>query len=169
MDAEVKGMYTTLKLTFEAKIATLTLSRAEKRNAISHQLIDEFLAALQEVEHSAGAGADCGRRGQGILRRDGPGRPAGAGDADGGGEPSPQPAHRDAVPLALRFPEDDDCGGERRGHCGRRGAGYAVRLYPGRRRRRASVIPRCGLDLCRRWFRHFCCGRWARNMPAICC
>jgi methylglutaconyl-CoA hydratase len=46
-------MYTTLKLTFEGKIATLTLSRAEKRNAISHQLIDEFLAALEEVEHSA--------------------------------------------------------------------------------------------------------------------
>src|ERR1700687_4566007 len=45
-------MYTTLKLTFEGKIATLTLSRAEKRNAISHQLIDEFLAALQEAEHS---------------------------------------------------------------------------------------------------------------------
>ncbi len=47
------AMYTTLKLTFEDKIATLTLSRAEKRNAISHLLIDDFLAALQEVEHSA--------------------------------------------------------------------------------------------------------------------
>jgi methylglutaconyl-CoA hydratase len=45
-------MYTTLKLTFETKIATLTLSRAEKRNAISHALIDEFLAALNEVEES---------------------------------------------------------------------------------------------------------------------
>jgi methylglutaconyl-CoA hydratase len=45
-------MYTTLKLTFEAKVATLTLSRAEKRNAICHALIDEFLAALNEVEHS---------------------------------------------------------------------------------------------------------------------
>jgi methylglutaconyl-CoA hydratase len=45
-------VYTTLKLTFEGKIATLTLSRAEKRNAISHQLIDEFLAALQEVEQA---------------------------------------------------------------------------------------------------------------------
>jgi methylglutaconyl-CoA hydratase len=45
-------MYTTLKLTFEGKIATLTLSRAEKRNAISHALIDEFLAALEEVEQS---------------------------------------------------------------------------------------------------------------------
>jgi methylglutaconyl-CoA hydratase len=46
-------MYTTLKLRYEGRIATLTLSRAEKRNAISHQLIDEFLEALQEVEHSA--------------------------------------------------------------------------------------------------------------------
>jgi len=46
-------MYTTLKLTFEGKIATLTLSRAEKRNAICHALIDDFLDALQEVEASA--------------------------------------------------------------------------------------------------------------------
>ncbi len=46
-------MYTTLKLTFETNIATLTLCRAEKRNAISQHLIDEFLAALEEVEKSA--------------------------------------------------------------------------------------------------------------------
>lgn len=46
-------MYTTLKLTFDDKIATLTLSRAEKRNAICHALIDDFLAALREVERSA--------------------------------------------------------------------------------------------------------------------
>jgi methylglutaconyl-CoA hydratase len=45
-------MYATLKLTFEAKIATLTLSRPEKRNAICRALIDEFLAALKEVEDS---------------------------------------------------------------------------------------------------------------------
>jgi methylglutaconyl-CoA hydratase len=45
-------MYTTLKLTFEAKIATLTLTRPEKRNAICHALIDEFLSALKEVEAS---------------------------------------------------------------------------------------------------------------------
>jgi len=46
-------MYTTLKLTFDDKIATLTLSRAEKRNAICHALIDDFLAALREVEESS--------------------------------------------------------------------------------------------------------------------
>jgi methylglutaconyl-CoA hydratase len=45
-------MYTTLKLTFDDRIATLTLSRGDKRNAISHAMIDEFLAALREVEHS---------------------------------------------------------------------------------------------------------------------
>ncbi len=46
-------MYTTLKLTFDNKIATLTLSRGEKRNAICHALIDDFLTALREVEYSA--------------------------------------------------------------------------------------------------------------------
>ena len=46
-------MYKTLKLTYEGRIATLTLSRAAQRNAISHALIEEFLAALGEVEQSA--------------------------------------------------------------------------------------------------------------------
>jgi methylglutaconyl-CoA hydratase len=45
-------MTTTLRLATEGKLATLTLTRAEKRNSICHALIDEFLAALQEVEHS---------------------------------------------------------------------------------------------------------------------
>jgi methylglutaconyl-CoA hydratase len=45
-------MYSTLKLDFQGKIATLTLNRPEKRNAISHALIDDFLAALAEVESS---------------------------------------------------------------------------------------------------------------------
>ncbi len=47
------AMYTTLKLTYEGGIATLTLSRAEKRNAICHALIDDFMAALREVEAAA--------------------------------------------------------------------------------------------------------------------
>jgi methylglutaconyl-CoA hydratase len=45
-------MPTTLSLAIEGKIATLTLTRAEKRNAICHALIDEFLAALDEAERS---------------------------------------------------------------------------------------------------------------------
>jgi len=40
----------TLTLAFDAGIATITLSRPEKRNAISSQMIDELLAALDEIE-----------------------------------------------------------------------------------------------------------------------
>jgi methylglutaconyl-CoA hydratase len=46
-------MYTTLKLTFETKIATLTLNRAAQRNAISQVMIEEFLQALREAEESS--------------------------------------------------------------------------------------------------------------------
>jgi methylglutaconyl-CoA hydratase len=46
-------MYTTLKLTYEDKIATLALNRAGQRNAINRAMIEELLAALREVEHSA--------------------------------------------------------------------------------------------------------------------
>lgn len=44
--------FNTLQLTYSSGIATLTLSRPEKRNAISYQLIDELLAALEEIEDS---------------------------------------------------------------------------------------------------------------------
>jgi methylglutaconyl-CoA hydratase len=43
-------MPTTLTLAFDAAIATVTLSRPEKRNAISPLMIDELLAALDEIE-----------------------------------------------------------------------------------------------------------------------
>jgi methylglutaconyl-CoA hydratase len=42
--------YTTLKLTTEGPLGLVTLSRPEKRNAISPQLIEDLLAALSEVE-----------------------------------------------------------------------------------------------------------------------
>lgn len=44
--------YSTLKLEFEAEFATITLNRPEKRNAISAAMIQELLAALDEVEAS---------------------------------------------------------------------------------------------------------------------
>jgi methylglutaconyl-CoA hydratase len=44
--------YKTIQLAQEAGIATLTLNRPERRNAISYELIDELLAALDEVEAS---------------------------------------------------------------------------------------------------------------------
>jgi methylglutaconyl-CoA hydratase len=42
----------TLQLVVDGGIATVTLNRPEKRNAISFQLVDELLAALDEVEKS---------------------------------------------------------------------------------------------------------------------
>jgi len=45
--------YTHLQLAYDAGIATLTLNRPEKRNAISYELIQELLAAFAEVSNSA--------------------------------------------------------------------------------------------------------------------
>ena len=45
--------YQTLTLTHEGAVATITLTRPEKRNAISAQMIEELLAALAEIEHTA--------------------------------------------------------------------------------------------------------------------
>ncbi len=44
--------YNTITLTYEDRIALLTLNRPDKRNAISFELVDEFLRALDEVEGS---------------------------------------------------------------------------------------------------------------------
>jgi methylglutaconyl-CoA hydratase len=45
--------YQTLRLEYDGPIATITLDRAEKRNAISPQMIDDMLAALGELETSS--------------------------------------------------------------------------------------------------------------------
>src|SRR6266536_150498 len=45
--------YKALKLGTENNIATITLDRPEKRNALSFQLVDELLAAFDEVEKSS--------------------------------------------------------------------------------------------------------------------
>ncbi|HSY63076.1 MAG TPA: enoyl-CoA hydratase-related protein [Terriglobales bacterium] len=45
--------YKTLRLSHDASIATITLSRPEKRNAISYELIEELLGVLDEVAHSS--------------------------------------------------------------------------------------------------------------------
>jgi methylglutaconyl-CoA hydratase len=45
--------YKTLSLTAEKNIAKITLNRPEKRNALSSQLIEELLAAFDEVEKSS--------------------------------------------------------------------------------------------------------------------
>jgi methylglutaconyl-CoA hydratase len=44
--------YTTIQLAYDAGVATITLNRPEKRNAISFELIDDLLRALDEVVQS---------------------------------------------------------------------------------------------------------------------
>jgi methylglutaconyl-CoA hydratase len=45
--------YNTVQLALENDIATLTLNRPDKRNAISYELIDDLLRALEEVKRSS--------------------------------------------------------------------------------------------------------------------
>lgn len=44
--------YSTLTLAYDGPVATVTLSRPEKRNAISYELIGDMLRALAEIESS---------------------------------------------------------------------------------------------------------------------
>jgi len=45
--------YNKVKLTIDDSVALLTLNRPDKRNAISYELIDDLLQALDEVAHSS--------------------------------------------------------------------------------------------------------------------
>jgi methylglutaconyl-CoA hydratase len=45
-------IFKTIQLSYEAHVATITLNRPDKRNAISFGLIDDLLRALKEVENS---------------------------------------------------------------------------------------------------------------------
>src|SRR6516225_7157787 len=44
--------YPTIQLAYDGRVATITLNRPEKRNAISFELIDDLLRALDEVAKS---------------------------------------------------------------------------------------------------------------------
>jgi methylglutaconyl-CoA hydratase len=44
--------YQTIQLAYDARVATITLNRPDKRNAISFELIDDLLQALEEVANS---------------------------------------------------------------------------------------------------------------------
>src|SRR5450755_1891176 len=45
--------YKTVQIVFDSAIATLTLNRPDKRNAISYELIDDLIHALDEVNQSS--------------------------------------------------------------------------------------------------------------------
>ena len=45
--------YQTIQLAIDAGVATITMNRPEKRNAVSFELVDELMAALDAVEQSS--------------------------------------------------------------------------------------------------------------------
>ena len=45
--------YKTVQLAFDSGVATITLNRPEKRNAVSFALVEELLRALDEIEQSS--------------------------------------------------------------------------------------------------------------------
>jgi len=45
--------FKTIQLAFDAGVATITLNRPDKRNAISFQLMDDLMRAMKEVEKSS--------------------------------------------------------------------------------------------------------------------
>jgi methylglutaconyl-CoA hydratase len=45
--------YRTLQLVFDSAVATVTLNRPDKRNAISYELIEDLIRALEEVRNSS--------------------------------------------------------------------------------------------------------------------
>jgi methylglutaconyl-CoA hydratase len=49
---DLRMTYKTLQLAFDSGTATITLNRPDKRNAISYELIDDLIRALEEVQNS---------------------------------------------------------------------------------------------------------------------
>ena len=64
--------YRTIQLDYEGGVATITLNRPEKRNAISFELIDDLVHALEEVVEVRGDRPDPHRRGKSFFFRHGP-------------------------------------------------------------------------------------------------
>lgn len=97
--------YDTLTLAFDSDIATLTFNRPEKRNAISPQMIEELLEALDEIEHEPARLAILTGEGRAFcsgmdldalqaLAAQSQEHPAAKGGAGGGDMPQPSEASR---------------------------------------------------------------------------
>ncbi len=66
--------YNTLYIEHESRVATITLNRPDKRNAISYELIEDLLSALDEVANSPALVLILTGAGQSILLRHGLGQ-----------------------------------------------------------------------------------------------
>ena len=117
-------VYQTVKLEISGALATITLNRPEKLNAISTGMIDDLLTALSEVEGSSAH----------VLILTGAGKAFCSGmdleDLKAVATRSPEEhlsglaPHGEALPATLEFSETDDRSRERPGN--RRGCGLAT-------------------------------------------
>lgn len=123
--------YRTIQLAIDSGVATVTLNRPDKRNAISYELIDDLLTALDEVVKSSAL----------VLVLTGAGKAFCSGmdleNLKALTGRSPEQSLQDSETMArlfrtlYDFPQTDDCRGQRSRHRRRLRAGYPVRLHAG--------------------------------------
>jgi len=160
--------YKTLHLAHDSRIATITLNRPDKRNAINYELIEDLLAALNEVANSSAL----------VLILTGAGKAFCSGmDLDNlkalAGR-SPEQRLKDSESVACLFrslydlPRPTIAAVNGAAVAGAAGSlHYATSRW--RYRKLSSGTPKCELDSYRRSFQRFCCGKSAKNMLATCC
>ena len=114
--------FSNLHLGYDGAVATITLNRPEKRNALSFELLDELMAALDEVEQSSAQ----------VLIVTGAGKAFCAGmdleELKSFLGKSHDENVKDSAHMARIFRRIYDCGGEWGGDCGRHGHCHYVRL-----------------------------------------
>jgi len=125
-------MHQTLLLEITGNIATITLNRPEKRNAISTPMMAELQTALDEIEPKPRTRGDSDRSGQSILRRHGFGYACVHREAVPGGKSGGFAADCQNVSPHLEFPATADRSGQRRGVCRRLRYRHALRFHAGR-------------------------------------
>ena len=134
--------YDTLQLEIAGEVATITLNRPDKRNAISTQMIEELLVALEKIEMGAarvaiitGSGkAFCAGMDLDVLRSLA-GQSFEQNLAD-------SRLHRQTVLPHLQLVEADHCRGKWRGHRRRLRHRHTLRISRSLCRKRSSATPK---------------------------
>ena len=150
--------YSTIKLAYDGRVATITFNRPDKRNALSVQMIEETIAALAEVEKSEAV----------VLILTGAGKAFCAGmDLEElksltSKTPSENVADSDRMARFFRaiyeFPKPTIAAVNGAAMAGARESRPCA-ILRSRYRKRSLDTPKCGSDLCRPLCRQSWCGK----------